>query len=392
MKVGHLHSRLSARGGAHRHLIAVLGRLQGRADTILAVGQDDGSLPPEEKAVIGPWLRVKGLSRRGLSARGGAAAIRRLEELLAAQSPDLVHVHNIMDPLLLETAARAAPALITVQDHRFFCPGLGKLFPDGALCGKPLGEHCLGCFKDAAYGRRMLELTSRRLKALAGFGAVLVLSGYMAAELAHTGRNTGLDPARVEVLPPFVQGLPPGLPRGPGTYHLFAGRLVERKGVIAALEAARDLDPAVPLVVAGDGPLSGEAALAADESGGRIRFAGWQDRAGMAGLLSGALSLWLPSLWAEPFGIAGLEALYQGVPVIASKVGGVADWLEPGVNGLLVPPGDAAALARAAAELSAEPERAWAMGRRGAKMIRERFAPGPLMERLLEVYCRVRTG
>ena len=384
MKVLHLHSRLSALGGAHRHLLAVLGRLQGRADTLLAVGRADGSLPTAEEAAVGPWLRIKGLDRSGLSSRGGEAVLRRLEEMLAGQNPDLVHVHNIMDPALLALAAGWGPAVITVQDHRFFCPGLGKLTPAGEPCARPLGSHCLECFREADYGERLIELTNRRLEALAGFRRVLVLSDYMAGEL----EAAGLDPARLGVLPPFVHGLSPAARAGTGEYHLLAGRLVGRKGVRAALAASLEHDPGATLVVAGDGPLRDEVQAAAAASGGRVRPAGWQDRAGMARLLAGALSLWLPSLWAEPFGISGLEALHQGVPVIASRVGGVDDWLEHGVNGLLVPPGDPAALAAAARELAAHPERAWAMGDSGAKMVRTRFGPDRLMDRLLDVYCR----
>lgn len=384
MRILHLHSRLSALGGAHRHLLAVLARLQGRADTLLAVGRADHSLPPAEAASIGPWVRIKGLDRSGLSARGGAAALKRLESLLADQNPDLVHAHNIMDPHLLALAAGWGPAMITVQDHRFFCPGLGKLTPDGNPCDRPLGSHCLACFREADYGERLIELTRRRLEALAGFRRVLVLSNYMAGELVAAG----LERSRVDVLPPFVQGLPETPRTGPGEYHLLAGRLVERKGVRVALHAAMEHDAGAPLVVAGDGPLREEVARAAEASPGRVRYAGWQDRAGLARLLAGAISLWLPSLWAEPFGISGLEALHCGVPVIASRVGGVGDWLEQGVSGRLVPPGDPAALANAARDLAADPERAWAMGDRGAKMVRECFAPGLLMDRLLAAYGR----
>ena len=217
MRVLHINDRLSARGGADRHLVAVLSHLQGRAETLLAVGHDDGSLPPAERAGLGPWLRVKGLMRGGLGAAGGEGARRRLAEVVAAFRPEVIHVHNLMDPELLELAAAAGPAVMTVQDHRAFCPGLGKLTPAGEVCARPLGAHCAGCFRDPDYGARLMALTRRRLAALGGFRRLIVLSGYMAGELEAAGLPAG----RVMVLPPLVHGLSPRTQRGQAKHHYF---------------------------------------------------------------------------------------------------------------------------------------------------------------------------
>ncbi|MBU1274199.1 MAG: glycosyltransferase family 4 protein [Proteobacteria bacterium] len=381
MRLMHLHERLSARGGAERHLISLLKHQQGRHQTLLAVGFDDGSLPPPELEAIGPWQRVKGLARRGLRLRGERAARRRLAEAVASFQPDLIHIHNLMDPCLLELAARAAPAVMTVQDHRLFCPGRGKLTAQGRSCSEPLGRACLACFDQEDYGRRMLELTRRRLAAMQGLARVLVLSRYMDRQLALVG----VDPARLAVLPPPVD-LPPagtGAKRG---YHLLAGRLVGRKGVGQALAAAQMLKHPLPLLVAGDGPLADEVARAARTSGGRLGFEGWADRARMSRLLSGAASLWLPSLWAEPWGIVGLEALARGTPVVGTRVGGVPEWLLPGEHGILVPPGDPAALARAADDLAGDPEQARRMGRAGRAWVARHMEGEGLMRRLERIY------
>ncbi len=381
LRVLFLHDRLSARGGADRHLLGVLDHLQGRAETLLAVGYDDGSLPPAERPTVGSWVRVKGLERSGLRPRGGRAALVRLERVAAEFAPAVIHINNVMDPALLQRAAELAPTVMTVQDHRLFCPGRGKLTPEGAICTRVMGRRCRECFEDQDYGRRMLELTRERLAALAGMARVLVLSGYMAGELVAAG----VGPEKVEVLGPMVHGLAAGGSGGVGEYHLLAGRLVESKGVRVALAAA-GLGVGARLVIAGDGPLAEEVARRARASGGRIQYVGWADRRQMARLLAGALSLWLPSLWAEPFGITGLEALSLGRPVVASAVGGVGDWLEHGAGGLLVPPGDAAALAAAARRLEDDRDLARRMGAAGREMVGRRFAAGPLMERLVMLY------
>jgi hypothetical protein len=181
----HLHDRLSARGGADRYLVGILGELQGYTATRLLVGRDDRSLPEQEKVKIGPWRHIKGLTRSGLSRRGAKAAQRRLKNALAQWKPRVVHLHNIMDPALLDIASSTGSSIITIQDHRFFCPGVGKLKLDGSICRDPLGKGCLACFDDAGYGARLLALTRARLKAVAKMQMVLVLSRYMAHELSR---------------------------------------------------------------------------------------------------------------------------------------------------------------------------------------------------------------
>ena len=385
--VVHLHDRLSARGGADRHLWGVLDELQPDLATELLVGWDDDSLPKSEKASIGPWSRLKGLERGGLNQRGAEAARQRLQQALAQRNPTVIHVHNVMDPQLLQVAALTGPSLLTIQDHRYFCPGPGKLWPDDAICRQVMSEACLDCFDDADYGRMLLALTKARLRAAAKMCQVLVLSNYMAGELLTAWRAEGMKPPRIKVLPPFVHGLQPMPRMGPGDYHLLVSRLVERKGVRKALTAARSLE--LPLWVAGDGTMRAEVEQASLESGGRVRYVGWADREKLARLLAGARSLWLPSLWAEPFGIAGLEALSVGVPVVASRVGGIPEWLDNGRDGFLVPPGDVKELVRAARRLEQDHGLAAEMGRAGAERVAQEFASGPLMKKLKEFYSQV---
>ena len=382
LRVLFLADRLSARGGADRHLIGILDLLQARPDieTVLAVGFDDGSLPEQEKERIGPWVRVKGLDRSGMNRRGEEAVLAGLKSLREEFGPVLVHLQNVMDPAVLTWAARKGPALATIQDHRFFCPGRGKVTGKGKPCARAMGPGCLDCFRDREYGQRILDLTRARLEALQGLDRVLVLSSYMAQELA----GAGLDPGKVEIVPPFVHALEATDRPAERKYHLLACRLVERKGVRVALAAARMLKGPLGLVVAGDGSLAGEVGKAAQS--GMIRYEGWADRDQMGRLLSGAASLWLPGLWAEPFGIVGLEAMALGTPVIATVRGGVEDWLRSGENGLAVLPGDAQALARAADGLALDPGPARALAGRAQAEVRARFAPGPLMDRLIKIY------
>jgi glycosyltransferase involved in cell wall biosynthesis len=100
----------------------------------------------------------------------------------------------------------------------------------------------------------------------------------------------------------------------------------------------------------------------------------------------------LPGIWAEPFGIVGLEALACGVPVIASLAGGVSDWLRDGENGLAVEVGSTTGLAQAADRLARDPSLARALGERGREQVARDFAPESLMRSLRSVHREVMDG
>jgi type III pantothenate kinase len=118
----------------------------------------------------------------------------------------------------------------------------------------------------------------------------------------------------------------------------------------------------------------------------RVRFTGWLDAGQLAQQLADASVVVVPSLWPEPFGLVGIEALAAGRPVVASATGGIGDWLEDGVSGLSVPPGDAGLLAAALNELLADPARQAEMGLAGKHAVQERFSPERHAAVLLEAY------
>ncbi len=100
---------------------------------------------------------------------------------------------------------------------------------------------------------------------------------------------------------------------------------------------------------------------------------------------NGAQLLVSPSLY-EGFGLPAAEAQACGAPVIATSAGALPEIVEDGVTGVIVPPGDSAALAKAIATLIQEPERCREMGEAGARRIRERFSWRRTAEQTLELY------
>jgi glycosyltransferase involved in cell wall biosynthesis len=333
MRVLHVADRLSDRGGAYTWMVGIVrGLIEVGHELHLAVGAVDGSLPEPCPVTVLPALGAR------------TAAPADLDPLVRSLAPDVVHVHNTPNPAVLGWAATRRNALVTVQDHRFFCPARGKWTLDGDACREPMSrETCASCFEDAGYFEEILGLTERRLAALRSARAVTVLSLYMREELVRAG----VSPTRVRVVPPFVHGFDHGAaPSGPPCV-LFVGRLVRAKGALEAVEAWRLSGVDLPLVMAGTGPLREEI-----ESRGRARPApplevlGWVGRERLSSLYARARVLVLPSRWQEPYGIVGIEAFSFGVPVAAWESGGVGEW-HPGIG--LVPWGDLEALAEAIA-------------------------------------------
>jgi glycosyltransferase involved in cell wall biosynthesis len=101
----------------------------------------------------------------------------------------------------------------------------------------------------------------------------------------------------------------------------------------------------------------------------------------------------LPSLY-EGFGIAILEAMAAGKPVVASTVGGIPEFVVPGESGLLVPPGDSVALAAAIRQLLAQPEQAKAMGGRGQEHVRKHYSMESVVRQHEQLYeiCAAQTS
>jgi glycosyltransferase involved in cell wall biosynthesis len=332
MRILHVADRLTDRGGAYTWMLGVLEGLAADHEQRLVVGEDDGAVRPPCPVEVRP----------GLEARREATV--DLDGLIDEFAPEVVHVHNVVNPSVLDWAARRPNGLLTVQDHRFFCPTRGKWTLEGKVCRRPMTrEACAPCFEDDAYFREILALTERRLAA-ARHLPITVLSRYMRKELVAAG----IAPQRVHIVSPFVYGLDPGATASGPPCVLFVGRLAEAKGVREAVEAWRRSGVELPLVLTGTGPLRGElAAQAARREEPALELLGWVERDRLSGLYRRARALLLTSRWQEPFGIVGLEALAFGVPVVAWESGGVAEW-HPGLG--LVPWGDVEGLASALAE------------------------------------------
>lgn len=291
-------------------------------------------------------------------------AVHVLAELMQSRRLDLVHAHfaifNLGAALLARSlSGRFLPVVLTLHGSD-------------------------------VYGIRPRSATAHALRrALEACQAVCAVGPFLAREV-HTCIGGGLD---LRVVPNFVPDRyrrqdPPARIRRPGEIVLLhVSCFTPVKGVLDLVRAfalVRERSPA-RLVLVGDGPVRREAEVLAQSMGlaPYIRFTGFQRD--LAPFFLDADLFLLPS-YMESFGLAALEALAHGLPVIASQVGGLPALIRDGVDGLLVPPGRPEVLAEATLTLLGEPSGLARMAEQAREGAWSRFPSGLALDAYEDLY------
>lgn len=296
--------------------------------------------------------------------------VRVLGRLLREGRPQVVHAHSWMLYSLLPLLPRHETRLVVwVHEQSFICPKITFVYR-GGVCTGPKYTKCVGCAREQYGLLRSLALTSGLTVMKPWRGRVDRYVANSQATARASAELIGHEKKAMEVIPPFVsdeafhadEGGRPAFVPSDGNYLMFAGALGPHKGLDILLEAWAGLEPKIPLVLAGirrlDTPRSFPVGvIVAEEVPHEDVLHAWGH----------CLVAVVPSVWPEPFGMVALEAMATGRPVVASAVGGLADLVVDGATGILVPPGDVAALRSAIQRLLEDPLLRARMGAEGRK-------------------------
>lgn len=196
--------------------------------------------------------------------------------------------------------------------------------------------------------------------------------------------QSGFPAEKIHVKSNFVSP-DPGVADGSGGYALYVGRLSVEKGLDTLLDAWAQLDYGIELRIVGDGPLT-DLVLAAAEKSDRIKWLGRLPVDQVYDLMGDAQFLVFPSKWYETFGRVAVEAFAKGTPVIASKIGAIAEIVSSGETGLLFEAGNASDLADKVKTLTSSAYSPLQMRQRARDEYTSKYTADINYARLMEIY------
>ncbi len=362
-----VHNAYQQRGGEDSVVADELALLRSRGHEV--------ELMAAHNDAIADMGRVELLGRTLWSREAGAELGERCQRF----RPDLIHVHNtfpLLSPSIYWAAARAGvPVVQTLHNFRLLCPQ-AMLLREGKPC-----EDCVGRLPWRGALRACYRGSVAQSTVLAGMTALhrgidtwRHVARFIALSEFARGRFVagGVPAERLRVKPNFAD-----LALGPSDERaglLFVGRLSPEKG-LATLAAA-----AVPIEVIGVGPM-------AAELNAPLQLRGAMPIDAVHARMRSALALVLPSICYENFPRTLVEAFACGLPVIASRLGAMAELIEDGVTGLHFEAGNATELAERMRWALAHPAEMAAMGRAARQVYEARYTAARNYEQLLAIYA-----
>jgi glycosyltransferase involved in cell wall biosynthesis len=379
MRILMMHWRFDAFGGGEAYLAEISRRLSAAGhEVVIASGASYGG-----SQFAGDFRHLTLPESSGI--RSGLREKRVVLDAVDDIAPDAIHFHHVdgfLSPMVEAAVRRDYPCVKTLHDVSVVCPLGNEMIKQyrGQPCTYRFDFGCItrGCYPLSSGPRSFLSrLWQRGVTRLAD--RLLVSTGYMQRELLRNG----FDPAAIAVLPMFTGMNEDRAVVPDASAHrrlLFVGRLDRSKGGTDFIEALallnRDSDWAADVV--GEGPMEGEIRARAAAAGieGRVHLHGRLAARAMSERYAQARILVMPSRIPESFGLAGIEALACGRPVVAYDSGGIGDWLAHGETGYLVGHGDVPDLARRIAALLEDDASVSAMGSAGIARV-ERLYRAP---------------
>lgn len=358
-----------------------------------------------EVVLVAAGERLPGLARAGRpfhflpelnDARRRDGAVGAIDAAIQESRPDVAHVHFTLSEAVAKLVTRTLPTVWFAHNYAAFCPSGARLFQRGdrvcTLQGVP-DHRCLG----NAYLRRCN--TGRPLRLLGTYRnsktarATLRLADTIVCDSEYVRQchvDNGFKGKRILVLPsPIPMPTAPEVGSGPREpLVLYVGRITAEKGLDYLLRALPEIHVPCELAIAGDGyELARQRALAAEMGiADRVRFLGPLDRAQVQDWYRRAAVVAVPSVWPEPFGMVGPEAMSYGLPVVGFRVGGIPEWLVDGETGFLVEPRDVDGLAARLDLLLNDRELAARLGAQGRRVAQERFTLTHHVDRLEQIF------
>lgn len=345
MRILMVNKFLYPRGGAETYMLKLGSRLESLGHQVEYFGMYD------EKNTVGNSLglytvnmdfHTRSLSRLAYPFRilYSFDARKKMEQLIAAFRPDIIHLNNInfqLTPSIIDAAAKhAVPIVQTVHDYQMICPNHLLYIPQtGEVC-----QRCVNGSKWNCAGHSCIH--GSRVKSILGSLEAILYSlrkTYRKVDLfvcpsrfleQMLWKSEDFFRGKTCAIHNFIEPWDVSPSDSPRDYIAFAGRLAREKGVDVLAEAAKLL-PQYRFVVMGDGPERHYL-----ENIPNVELTGFLTGDRLRATIAGAALFVVPSVWFENCPLSILEAGSVGVPVVTVNMGGMAELIEDGRSGLLI--------------------------------------------------------
>lgn len=338
MKLLFVHQKLGEFGGAEANIRLCAGELKNQGYTLGLLHSESTGRNEEEWRGLFPNCFT-------LSTKAGREFTRMV---LQEFNPEIIYLHNLSDLDVLETLLQSGvPVVRMVHDHALYCMrGYKYNYFTRRICTRPFSPFCLfpclasiGKNPSGAFPLKWVSYTAKKREIALNKKChrLIVYSEYLKQELIRNGFVSD----KIDVCVPIrVWNDEAGLSSfNSRNLILFAGQLIRGKGVDVLLQALARVRTHFECAILGEGNHRRQCERLCARLGlcDRVRFEGYVLPAELGGYYREASVFVMGSLWPEPFGMAGPEAMRYGLPVIAFDAGGIREWLTDGENGYLIP-------------------------------------------------------
>jgi glycosyltransferase involved in cell wall biosynthesis len=328
----------------------------------------------------------------GLRVVSSKSSQKELGDVLSVSEVTVAHVHNFF-PILTPSIYNACiekkvPIVQTLHNYRTVCPG-ALLMRDGHICEKcltssPYYAVLHGCYRNSRFGSlavaRMVDYHRKHNTWGTKVDRFIALTEFGKKKFVEAG----FPEHKIAVKPNFYSGK--GVEHGVNAIQrrsgaLFVGRISSEKGIRTLIKAWGQAS--APLRIVGGGPVLEDAQSCGIES---LSCLGPLDSDQVSDEMKKASFLIMPSECYEGFPIVLAEAFAHGIPVIASRLGAMAEIVEDGVTGLHFEPGNAEDLAAKVRWMSEHPDECRQMGYNARREFEAKYTPERNYEMLMKIY------
>lgn len=385
MKILMAHNYYQQPGGEDACFRAEADLLEGLGEEVRRIEFTNDSIPERPRGINAAKL--------AMSTVWSTASRARLREVVDHFQPDVVHFHNtfpLVSPGAYSAVRKSGAAVVqTLHNFRLLCPG-ATLFRDGQPCETCIGKKLAGpavahgCYRGSRSQTAVVTamLTTHHLKKtwMHDVDRYIVLTEFAKGLFVKGGFPDSL----LSVKPNFVNRQMRVADRLSNDF-IFVGRLAPEKGIDTLLDVATLLKSNVKIRIIGDGELLNKVQETSHISP-VIESLGRRDTAAVSDAMSRARALIFPSTWYEGFPVTIVEAFASGLPVIASRLGSMAEIVKDGYTGLLFAPGDASDLCSKILWAADHPDDMIRMGANARREYELRYTPEKNYDALMDIY------